>query len=143
MSNDDEPIARSAAGARHLGRRRRANVDGGRRHSHRVRVTPEEEAVLLRLSEDQGVTIVRLLVESALAAGSGETPTERRHAMAQLFGIQRLLASLSNNINQIARATNATGEVHEELVSTLRAVRRVALRTDAALDGLIGEGRST
>lgn len=117
-------------------RRRRANVAGGRRHEHKVKVTPEEEGVLLRLAETQHVTVPRLLVESALAAASSETPTERRNAIAELFRLHRLLAAISNNVNQMAKATNATGEVHDELVATMRAVRRTAERIDAAIDGL-------
>src|SRR5690606_39396003 len=88
--------------ARQLARRRRANVEGGRQHRHEVKVTPEEEGMLLRLAHEQRVTVPRLLVESALASGTSETPTERRNAMAQLFGLHRLLASVSNNVNQMA-----------------------------------------
>lgn len=123
-------------GGRLFSRRRRANVAGGRQHFHKVKVTPEEEGVLLRLAEAQRVTIPRLLVESALAAETSETPTERRNAMAELFAAHRLLAAVSNNVNQMARATNATGEVQAEMVETLRAVRRVAERIDDAIDGL-------
>lgn len=104
-------------------------------------MTPEEEAVLLQLALAQGVTVPRLLIEAALASSAGETPTERRNAMVELFGIHRLLAAVSNNVNQIAKATNATalngtGEVHEDLAQTLRAVRRTAQRVDDAIDGL-------
>lgn len=99
-------------------------------------MTPEEEALLLQLALEQQVTVPRLLVESALATSAGETPSERRNAMVELFGIHRLLAAVSNNVNQIAKATNATGEVHEDLVQTLRAVRRTAQRVDDAIDGL-------
>lgn len=99
-------------------------------------MTPEEEALLLQLALEQRVTVPRLLVESALATSVGETPSERRNAMVELFGVHRLLAAVSNNVNQIARATNATGEVHEDLVQTLRAVRRTAQRVDDAIDGL-------
>jgi hypothetical protein len=121
---------------RRLARRRRANVAGGRQHSHRVLVTPEEEARLLQLAEAQRVSVPRLLVESALSAASSETPTERRNAIAELFAIHRLLAAVSNNVNQIAKATNATGAVQSETVATLQAVRRVAGRIDDAIDGL-------
>ncbi|MFC3690504.1 MobC family plasmid mobilization relaxosome protein [Aquipuribacter hungaricus] len=99
-------------------------------------MTPEEEALLLQLALAQGVTVPRLLVEATLSSAVGETPTERRNAMVELFGIHRLLAAVSNNVNQIAKATNATGEVHEDLVQTLRAVRRTAERVDTAIDGL-------
>lgn len=121
---------------RFFGRRRRANVDGGRQHKHEVKVTPEEEAMLLRLAEEQRVTVPRLLVEAALSAERSETPADRRNTLVELFGAHRLLATISNNVNQMARATNATGEVQAEMVETLRAVRRTAERIDAAVDEL-------
>jgi hypothetical protein len=101
-----------------------------------VKVTPEEEGVLLRLALAQRVTIPRLLVETALASEAGETVTERRNAIAKLFELHRLLAAISNNVNQIAKATNATGELHPEIKATLAAVRRTAERIDAAVDEL-------
>jgi hypothetical protein len=61
-----------------------------------------------------------LLVESALAlALAGGTPTERRDVVAELFVVRRLLAGTANNVNQMAKATNATGEVQGEMVGTL------------------------
>lgn len=117
-------------------RRRRANVEGGRQHHHKVKVTPEEEGQLLRLAEAQHITIPRLLVESALSSESSETPTERKQAMAELFALHRLLAAVSNNVNQIARATNATGELQPETAAALAKVREVAVRIDEAIDGL-------
>lgn len=120
---------------RFFGRTRRENVEGGRAHSHRVRVSPEEEGQLVRLALAHNVSVPRLLVESALAE-AGETPTDRRELATELFAVHRLLASLANNINQIARATNATHEQQVETVEVLRAVRRVAARIDETLDGL-------
>ena len=99
-------------------------------------MSPEEEGRLLRMALEQGVTVPRLLVESALASEAGETSTQRREAIAELFRIHRLLAAISNNVNQMARATNATGEVQAEMVSTLAAVRRTAQRIDDAVDEL-------
>ena len=120
---------------RPLARRRRANVAGGRHHKHEVKVSAEEEAVLLRLAMKHRVSVPRLLVESALSE-AGETPTERRNAIASLFGLHRLLGSIANNVNQMAKATNATGEVQADMRSTLEAVRRTAVRIDEAVDGL-------
>ena len=117
-------------------RRRRENEPGGRQHSHKVKVTPREEALLLARAEAKHVTVPRLLVESALSAGSGQTATERRNLITELFRAVRLLASISNNVNQIAKATNATGEVQAEMVATLQAVRRVAMRVESAMDEL-------
>lgn len=116
-------------------RRRRANVPGGRRHSHEVKVTPEEEALLLQRAEAQRVTVARLLVESALAP-QGETPTQRRELLAEMFAVNRLLGNLANNVNQIAKATNATGEWQAETAATLAAVRRTSARIDDAIDRL-------
>lgn len=123
-------------GGRLFARRRRANVVGGRQHRHEVKVSPEEEGMLLRLAAAQHVTIPRLLVECALASATAETPTERRNAIAELFALHRLLAAISNNVNQMARATNATGEVRDEMSATLDAVRRTARRIDEAIDKL-------
>jgi len=129
-------LSGESGGGRLFARRRRANVAGGRQHRHEVKVTPEEEAILLQLAEAQHVTVPRLLVEAALSAPAGESPSERRNAIAELFGLHRLLAAISNNVNQMARVTNATGNVHTEMVETLRAVRRTAERIDGAIDGL-------
>lgn len=123
-------------GARFFARRRRANAPVARQHFHKVKVTPEEEGELLRLANAQNVTIPRLLVESALAAETGETSTQRREAMANLFALYRLMAAISNNVNQMTKATNATGAVHADMAATLAKVREVADHIDAALDGL-------
>ena len=129
-------MSEQAPSGRPFSRRRRANVDGGRQHFHKVGVSPEEEGLLLRLAAAQHVTIPRLLVESALASAASETPSERRSAMAELFALHRLLANIANNVNQIAKVANATGEVQAELHATLDAVRKTAGRIDAAIDGL-------
>ncbi len=120
---------------RQVRRRRRANVPGGRRHSHEVKVTPEEEAMLLQRAEAQRVTVSRLLVESALAP-QGETPTQRRELLAELFAVNRLLGNLANNVNQIAKATNATGEWQPQTSATLEAVRRASGRIEDAINRL-------
>lgn len=118
------------------GRRRRANAEGGRHHFHKVKVTPEEEGRLARMAAEQRVTIPRLLVESTFAQDAGATVTQRRDSQAELFRVHRLLVAISNNVNQIAKATNATGEVQAETAETLRATRRIAGQVSDAIDGL-------
>lgn len=117
-------------------RRRRANVEGGRQHFHKVKVTPAEEAQLLQLAEAQGVTIPRLLVESALSSTRGETPTERKQVIAELFAVHTLLARLSNNVNQIARHANAGDEFPKDAASTLTYVRKLAFRISDVVEGI-------
>jgi len=100
-----------------------------------VKVTPEEEARLLMLAEAAKVSVPRLLIESALAGGA-ESSAGRREAVAELFSAGRLLASIANNVNQIARVANSTMEVPVETDATLAAVRRVAERVEEAVDAL-------
>lgn len=119
---------------RERNRRRRANVPGGRQHRHEVGVTPEEEALLLQRALSRGVTIPRFLVETALATDTGQTATDRHDALVELFRIRRYLAAVSNNVNQIARATNAGSPAGAELAHTLKAVRATCKSIDAALN---------
>lgn len=110
---------------RETGRRRRANVAGGRQHGHRVLVSPEEEARLVVQAEAQHVTVPRLLVESALQGV--ETPTQRQHAMADLFALERHLAVVSA---ELERAKNG------EAADVLATVRAAVARIETAIDEL-------
>src|SRR3954447_21560308 len=125
----------SDAPKRRLARRRRANVASGRRHSHRVLVTPEEEARLVQVAERERVSVPRLLIEAALAE-AGEAPTQRRHAMAALFGLRRSFAGLAINVNQLAKQGNVTGEFPREADAVLPEIRRAVERIDAMIDEL-------
>lgn len=129
-------MSEQGPGGRMFSRRRRANVEGGRQHFHKVKVTPEEEAQLLQLAEAQGVTIPRLLVESALSSTPGETPTERKQVIAELFAVHTLLARVSNNVNQIARHANAGDEFPADAAGTLAYVRKLAFRISDVVEGI-------
>lgn len=103
-------------------------------------MSPEEEGVLYRAALAQDVTIPRYLVERATAQETGETATARREQLADLFRLHRSLASVGNNLNQIARATNAEGfvpvELRDELRHTIAVVRRTAEQIDEVVDQL-------
>lgn len=119
---------------RRFRRERRENVPGGRAGRHVVKVTPEEESELLRRAQEARITVARLMVESALS-DSGETATDRRDLAAELFSAFRLLSAISININQMAKATNATGDIPPaELNGALVSVRRLADRIHGTLD---------
>lgn len=123
---------------------RRRRVEGGRQHRHIVRVTPEEEGQLHALALQYKVSVPKLLVDSALAGGASAAATNasvRHEVIAQMFSTYRLLAGIANNVNQMAKATNATGDVQAEMVVTLAKVREVAERIDAFVDEL-SEARS-
>lgn len=127
---DEEPKGRI------FSRRRRANVEGGRRRKHEVWVSAEEEGVLQRLATAQHVTVPRFLVEVAMAADAGETPTQRREVMVELIRLHRTLGAMANNVNQMAKATNATGDLPAELRATVGRMREIADHVDVVLDGL-------
>ena len=128
--------AAAPKGRESTGRKRRANATGGRHYAHQVKVTPEEEAVLLQLAAAQGVSVPRLLVESALAVEDRTTATYRRAALAELFRIHRVLGGAANNMNQLAKVANATGEVPAEFGPTMGYVRRLCTKIDATIDRL-------
>lgn len=114
-------------------RRRQANTTPSREYVHKVRVTAEQELQLTRLAEAARVTVPRLMVESALA-GDGVPRGERDTVMTELFAVHRLLAATSRNINQLARAANATGEQPATTGYALQSLHRVLARVDAVLE---------
>jgi len=127
----DQPPSRVTA------RRRRANTSTPRQKSVHVRLTEAEHEQLAGLADGHGVSVQRLLVEAALAGR--ETPAARRSAMAELFEIRRLQANVANNVNQLARAANVTGDAPavDRLEAVLEELRGVLRRT---LDALVGLG---
>ena len=125
--------------SRTLPRRRRANASEARTHLHPVRVSEEEKQALLVRAAEQNVSVSRLLVESALAGG--EAPEGRRAVMAELFELRRLLATVANNVNQVAKATNISGTVPDSAAGTLADARDLMTRIDVALDQLGGARR--
>lgn len=72
---------------------------------------------------------------------AGEAVTERRELLTALFQLQRGLAAAGNNINQIARAANATGEINDELHGSLGHLRATVACIDEVLESLkiVGE----
>lgn len=106
-------------------------------HRHEVKVSPEEEAQLQALAEKHRVTIPRLLIEAALSEGK-ENPSERRDQFMQLSALQRLVGTVANNINQIARHANATGEVPAEAAASIAHARAVIIRIDRQLAEMAG-----
>jgi hypothetical protein len=121
-----------------FGRQRRANASVKRDRRYTVIVNVDEEARLAARAQEQGVTVPRLLFESAMSSRV-ETDTERKGLIAELFAIRRLLANVSGNMNQLARfantesvfpaeAENAAAEYRELVMQLKRAVQRLADR---------------
>jgi hypothetical protein len=91
-------------------RKRRANAPVKRVHAHKVTVTPEEEGRLLLLAQAQGVTIPRMLHEAATGERWLMTATERADLLTELYRLDRVLMTIANNANQMAKRLNTTGE---------------------------------
>ncbi|WP_420116590.1 plasmid mobilization protein [Micromonospora sp.] len=128
------------AGVRRLpgsGWRRDRQETGRRPKSIRVGVTTEEHAVLEVLAANAGVSIPKLLIESAHAAArGGQTVSQHREQLYELVAIRRLLANVANNVNQIAKAANSGGldGVEDQARAVFATVRRVADRIMDVVD---------
>jgi Bacterial mobilisation protein (MobC) len=97
--------------ARPKGRVRRGREAEPRRVYQQVKLTEEERDRLRQRAAELRVSVPRLMVESALS--DIETPTDRRRLVAELFETRRLLATVANNVNQLAHSANISGQVHE------------------------------
>ena len=100
---------------------------------HKVKVTPEQEQRLILRAAERRITVARLLVESALAGGADAAKAKAELA-GELFRISRLLGKIGVNVNQIAKATNATLEAQPETAGALQSVGRVCARIETLLD---------
>ena len=118
-----------------FGRQRRANADGGREKSYRVYVTTDEDVQLRARAVVADVTVPRFLFESAMNANI-ETSTDRKNAIAELFALTRLMATVSNNVNQLARYANTEGRFPTDADAVVREYRILAGKVEDAIDKL-------
>lgn len=108
---------------------RQSNVAGGRPIRREVKLTESEDNALYFAAMEAGMTPARFLKEAALSRQRGITVKERHEVILEVFRIQRSLAAVGNNINQLAKRANAedqvTSEAAGELTSSLRYLRSV------------------
>jgi hypothetical protein len=102
---------------------------------HKVKVTEDQEYRLVVKAAERDITVSRLLVESALSGGSEAAKTKAVLA-SELFRVVRLLGKVSVNINQIARATNATLEKQPDTAPAIQALGRVCERLTQLLEDM-------
>ena len=132
-SSTGQDAARPRRGPAGKGSRQGRTPGKPRQFRHVVKVHPHVEEQLLLLAAPRGITISRLLVESALAGGA-DAARMRSELGAELFRVGQFLGKVGVNVNQIARATNATLETQPETVAAMVAVQRVCARLDVLLD---------
>ena len=124
-------------GTHRVWRRRAENVPGGREFRHVVRVSADEEARLVVLSKQQRVTIPRLLVSSALSRDTARiTVEQQRELLTELFALHRLLGNMANNVNQVAKAVNSTGDVPPQTPHVYHAAFNAIRRVNETIDKL-------
>lgn len=124
-------------------RRRQANVPGGRTVRRVLKLTEFEDNALYFKAQEQGVSVQRLLVESALTFEQGETATDRKAAVQAVLKAERQLSAIGNNLNQIARGVNSGEPVSAELQQSLEYLRGVLSRLDEAASTIAKAGVSS
>lgn len=122
--------------ARFDSRKRQPNALGGRTVRRVVKLTVEQDLALQVMAEELGVSVPRLLVESTLSQSRGETAAERRELITSLFIVQRSVAAVGNNLNEIARAANATGEIDPALDALIEHISGSMKSLDEAISSL-------
>ena len=122
-----------------FGRKRRANAPQDDKRTKRWEVTAnaEERLALEARAAVQQVTVPRLLIESALNPQS-RTDTEWRQVAATLFEIRRLMGTVANNVNQLARYANENGVFPAEAEAVVAEYRAQVAHLDDAVRKLAG-----
>jgi hypothetical protein len=98
-------------------RRQRAREDKPRRGALLVKVSDAEHEQLRARAGELGLSMGRLLVDSALSDSSPADERSRGELVLELRENRRLLATIANNVNQLARLSNISGDIpaREEL----------------------------
>ena len=118
-----------------FGRQRRANADVPRDRRYVVKVNALEDAQLRARAVVAGVTVSRLLFESAMNAHI-ETDTARKEVVSEVFAVRRLMANVANNVNQLARFANSESVFPAEAEAVVAEYRSIVPRLSDALDRL-------
>nr|WP_155854249.1 plasmid mobilization relaxosome protein MobC [Arthrobacter sp. MA-N2] len=95
----------------------------------------EEAAALVVRAEQARKTVPALLFDAAMAQGMAEQFVLDVEVREELTAIRNMMRALGNNMNQLAKHANATGEFPAEATAAIKAVQRTAARiNDTLLD---------
>ena len=117
------------------GRLRR--LAGGRQGVVKVRLSARELGLLEARAAAAGVSKQRFMVE--LATKGNWAPAERHALYRVLYAVQGLTSGVANNLNQLARVANTTGQVLPRYDDTALAVREAMESLQAVLAKLSAE----
>ncbi|WP_459964017.1 plasmid mobilization protein [Nocardia sp. IFM 10818] len=130
--------SRNRNAARANRRKRTANnPEGPRTKKVEIKLSAAEHAEVLELAAIADVRPPRLFREALFAAEIPVSPDEFRELVHELFRVQSALRALGNNLNQIAKAVNSTGELGElagEFGHLLAGIRAYSDRAGAAIE---------
>ena len=121
---------------RHVWKSRRKRIEGKTQYV-RVSMSESERAQLMMLEQQTGLSPSALMVEAVFGSADPVAVQLRRNQLVELLAMRRLMATISNNVNQIARHANSTGEVLPETVETMREARRFSDEVLAKIEELI------
>jgi hypothetical protein len=114
---------------------RQQRVPGGRKNTAKVLMSDDEYELIATRAAKIGVSIPRLLVETAIAA-QDLTLTERRALLSELLMLRRMLATITEELQQLTARTNSAGQP-PATDSATRRIALVATRLDRAVKELL------
>ena len=121
---------------RHVWKSRRKRIEGKTQYV-RVSMSEAERAQLMMREQQTGLSPSALMVEAVFGSADPVAVQLRRNQLAELIQMRHLMATIANNVNQIARHANSTGEVLPETVETLQEARRFGADVLAKIEELI------
>ena len=121
---------------RHVWKSRRKRIEGKTQYV-RVSMSESERAQLMMLEQQTGLSPSALMVEAVFGSADPVAVQLRRNQLAELIQMRHQMATIANNVNQIARHANSTGEVLPETVATLQEARRFGADVLAKIEELI------
>ena len=96
---------------------------GGRHRFLGVRLTELEELQIRHLAKKVGLSAQRFVIETALS-GSAATAAQRRQAQRDAERARLILASISNNVNQLAKWANTNHVLPDTFTACIDDIRR-------------------
>jgi methyl-accepting chemotaxis protein len=121
---------------RHVWKSRRKRIEGKTQYV-RVSMSESERAALMVLEQQTGLSPSALMVEAVFGSADPVAVQLRRNQLAELIQMRHQMATIANNVNQIARHANSTGEVLPETAETLREARQFGDEVLAKIEELI------
>ena len=103
----------------------------------KVSMSETERAQLLALEQRTGMSPSALMVEAVFGSADPVAIQLRQSQLSELLQMRRLMATIANNVNQIARHANSTGELLPEATETVRQAREFGEEVLAKIEELI------